>query len=156
MPTFTKVGTVCRAWQLGNGTTTLSDLPVRVKLPSPVQMAAIGGSVADNGQTVVLLKNGQVMVWGNGDYGQLGNGGGNALARIPFAVPGQPSVIASGGGTFYLVIAQDLYAIGENNDGQAGTGTSGSSVTQLTEVASGVKSVAATAPDAVSLGGAGG
>jgi alpha-tubulin suppressor-like RCC1 family protein len=141
------------AGQLGNGSNTASDVPVKVKLPSPVQEAAIGGSVASNGQTIVLLRNGHVMVWGNGAYGQLGNGGHDAVNPIPFAVPGRPSVIASGGGTLYLVIAHDLYAIGQNNGGQAGTGTFDSSVPKLTEIESGVKSVAATALDAVSLTG---
>jgi alpha-tubulin suppressor-like RCC1 family protein len=139
------------AGQLGDGSTTDTDVPVQVTLPSPVQMASIGGSVATNGQTMVLLESGQVMVWGNGAYGQLENGGGNALTPISFAVPGSPSVITSGGGTFYLVIANDLYAIGENKNGQAGTGTSEASVTELTKIQSGVNSVTATAVDGASL-----
>jgi alpha-tubulin suppressor-like RCC1 family protein len=114
-------------------------------------MASIGGSVSGNGRTIILLTNGKAMVWGNGAYGQWGNGGRTALTPIPFAVPGRPSVIASGGGTLYLVIAHDLYAIGENGKGQAGIGTPGPSVPALTKVQSGVKSVAATAMDAVSL-----
>jgi alpha-tubulin suppressor-like RCC1 family protein len=137
--------------QLGDGSTTDRDKPVMVKLPSRVQMAAIGGSLGTNGQTIVLLKNGQVMGWGNGAYGQLENGDDDALTAIPFAVPGEPSAIASGGGTVYLVIAHRLYTIGENNSGQAGTGTPNGSVTQLTEIQSGVDSVEATAFDAVSL-----
>jgi alpha-tubulin suppressor-like RCC1 family protein len=142
--------------QLGDGSTTFSDLPVEVKLPSTVQMAAIGGSVPNNGQTIVLLNNGQVMVWGNGAYGQLENGGLDARTPIPFAVPGSPSVISAGGDTFYLVIADDLYAIGGNNGGQVGTGTPSGAVTELREIQSGVDSVASTALDAVSLAGGGG
>ena len=127
--------------QLGDGSKADSDVPVEVKLPLQVQKAAIGGSVAGNGQTIVVLENGRAMVWGNGAYGQLGNGGGDALNPIPLALPGSPSVVASGGGTLYVVIANDLYAIGENNRGQAGTGTPDKAVTQLREIQLGVTSV---------------
>jgi alpha-tubulin suppressor-like RCC1 family protein len=82
------------------------------------------GPVPINGQTIVLLNNGQVMVLGNGAYGQLEKRPALTPAlrsRSPYPVHLQSS--RRRGDTFYLVIADDLYAIGGNNGGQVGTGT---------------------------------
>ena len=63
-----------KAGQLGDGRTgRQSDVPVRVRLPGPVRQVALGGSIWDNGQTLVLLDNYAVWAWGNDSAGQLGN-----------------------------------------------------------------------------------
>ncbi len=61
--------------QLGNGTVGQSaDLPVKVSLPGRVTQASLGGSLGNNGQTLVKLANGELFSWGCDKYGQLGNG----------------------------------------------------------------------------------
>jgi alpha-tubulin suppressor-like RCC1 family protein/sugar lactone lactonase YvrE len=67
---------LARAWganehgQLGNGTTTGSDVPVSVQgLPEEVTATAAGRD-----HSLALLKSGVVMAWGANESGQLGNG----------------------------------------------------------------------------------
>ena len=64
-----------RQGQLGDGRAGRpSDVPVRVHLPHPVRQVAQGGSLWDNGQTLVLLSNGTLRAWGDDRAYQLGNG----------------------------------------------------------------------------------
>ena len=63
-----------QAGQLGNGTTTNSDTPVRVDLPTKAEQVSLGGSSAENGQTVAILTDGSVWAWGQGGTGQIGDG----------------------------------------------------------------------------------
>ena len=61
--------------QLGTGTLRKrSDVPVTVPLPARVQQVTQGGSVPGNGQTLVLLTNGDLYAWGDDGQGQLGDG----------------------------------------------------------------------------------
>ncbi len=59
------------AGQLGNGTTTPSDTPVRVKLPTGTKVTAVAAGCSHN---LALTARGQVLAWGFGLLGQLGNG----------------------------------------------------------------------------------
>ena len=61
-----------RGRAVGNGSTTASDVPVRVALPGPVAQVAQGGSAAGNGQTIVMLTAGALYAWGSDSHGQLG------------------------------------------------------------------------------------
>ncbi len=63
------------AGQLGDGSTTNSALPDKVELPAPVIEVSQGGSGANNGQTIAVLRDGSVWAWGSNDRGQLGIGG---------------------------------------------------------------------------------
>ncbi len=60
------------AGQLGNGTTTPSDTPVRVKLPTGTKVTAVAAGCSHN---LALTAKGHVLAWGFGLLGQLGNGG---------------------------------------------------------------------------------
>ncbi len=55
--------------QLGNGTNTNSNLPVRVNGLSGVTAIACGSA-----HTIILKSNGKVLAWGRNEQGELGNG----------------------------------------------------------------------------------
>lgn len=59
--------------QLGNGESTSKYVPTLTSDLGDRAVAISGGS----DHTCALLENGSVVCWGNGDYGQLGNGGTN-------------------------------------------------------------------------------
>jgi alpha-tubulin suppressor-like RCC1 family protein len=64
-----RVSSLNSAGQLGNGTTTSSDLPVLVSNLSDAVEISTGLSHA-----CALLADGTVKCWGNGGYGQVGDG----------------------------------------------------------------------------------
>jgi alpha-tubulin suppressor-like RCC1 family protein len=114
------------AGQLGNGTTADSDLPVRVGLPAGVRKVFQGGSGPTNGQTIAILTNGSVWMWGNNTKGQLGNGS-TVSSDVPVRV-NMPSgvtfvTVNSGGYSSYAIASTgQLWAWGGNQNGQLGTG----------------------------------
>jgi alpha-tubulin suppressor-like RCC1 family protein len=110
--------------QLGNGTKTNSDVPVRVNLPGPVSQVSMGGSVYYNGQTVAILADGSVWAWGTDQYGQLGIGkvvpsAGPTLVDVPHGVT---FVQANSGGSAMYAIDKSgaTWAWGINNLHQLG------------------------------------
>jgi alpha-tubulin suppressor-like RCC1 family protein len=106
--------------ELGNGSTTSSDLPVPVSGLSGVTAVAAGG----NDFSAALLSDGHVMVWGDGENGELGNGH-YADSDVPVLVKGLSHVtaIAAGGESLLaLTSAGTAEAWGDNLDGQLGDG----------------------------------
>ena len=118
-----------QAGQLGDGTTSDSDVPVHVPLPKKVLQVFQGGSGAKNGQTIAILSDSSLWTWGNGTHGQLGNGSRTSSSNpIRIALPdgARPASVASGGYATYAIDASGkLWAWGRNDDGQLGTGQSG-------------------------------
>ena len=114
--------------QLGDGTTTNSPVPMRVRLPAAVDQVFQGGSHASNGQTLALLINGTIWAWGDGKWGQLGNGT-HLSSSLPVRVHTPRGVsftsVATGGYTSYAVSRADvLWSWGDNRFGQLGDGGS--------------------------------
>jgi hypothetical protein len=113
--------------QLGNGTTTDSDVPVHVPLPDTVAQVSMGGSAEDNGQTEALLSNGSLWSWGSDQFGQLGDGTVSpSSAPVQVDVPKGVSFVqmSSGGSTMYAIdSAGAAWSWGENNLGQLGVGS---------------------------------
>jgi alpha-tubulin suppressor-like RCC1 family protein len=56
---------------LGNGTTTNSAIPVRVKLPRGTKVTAVAAGCTHN---LALTATGHVLAWGFNGQGELGNG----------------------------------------------------------------------------------
>jgi alpha-tubulin suppressor-like RCC1 family protein len=119
------------AGQVGDGTTTNATQAVRVELPALSQVSE-GGSLPTNGQTIALAFDGHVYVWGNGQFGQMGNGStSNALQPQLLTEPSGVhfAQVNSGGATDYAVTRSgDLYAWGNNIDDTIGNGVTGKQV----------------------------
>jgi alpha-tubulin suppressor-like RCC1 family protein len=140
--------------QLGDGSTQKSAVPVQVSVPSssPIVQAAQGGSLFTNGQTLVRLANGAIYGWGDNAYHQLVPGGpGVQLTPRQISAPAGVSytTLASGGSTSYaLTTSHDLYAWGQNNEGQVGDGSTTDARTPV-QVSSSAWFISATAKNAV-------
>jgi alpha-tubulin suppressor-like RCC1 family protein len=136
--------------QLGNGSTANSDVPVQVQLPSKAAEVFAGGSETNNGQSIALLRNGQVWAWGNDAWGQLGNGETEPYSDVPVqstALPSQEwSYVATGGtSSFALDSAGNVYAWGGDSGGQLGDGTESTYVLDPEKVATGYSMISAVA-----------
>jgi alpha-tubulin suppressor-like RCC1 family protein len=143
------------AGQLGDGTTGASgasDAPVRVTLPGPVAQAAEGGSLASNGQTLVLLSDGSVYAWGNDAFYQLGDGKTASEDRPERILPPRGvtyKTLATGGNTSYAIsTAGNVYAWGNSLVGQVGDGLS-TPAKQPVLVQFGAATISATAANVV-------
>ncbi|BEP16380.1 hypothetical protein acdb102_46910 [Acidothermaceae bacterium B102] len=119
-------GNTVSAWgynsdgELGNGTTTHSDIPLPVSGLAGVTAVAGGGAGG-----YALTFDGSVWAWGYNQYGELGNGT-TTDSSVPVKIPGLSGVIAvAGGGYAGYALKSDgtVWAWGYNNHGQLGNGT---------------------------------
>jgi alpha-tubulin suppressor-like RCC1 family protein len=141
------------AGQLGDGhLNRSSEAPVRVHLPHPVAQVALGGSIWDNGQTLVILSDGSLYSWGNDRAGQLGNRrSGRAVSPVRFSAPAGVTYarLATGAATSYAISTTgDVYAWGVSHVGQAGDGLMTTAVAPVL-IATGAMSISSTANNAV-------
>ncbi|MFZ0665803.1 MAG: hypothetical protein WAM97_08600 [Acidimicrobiales bacterium] len=141
--------------QLGNGTESNSNVPVAVSLPSPAAQIYAGGSTRNNGQTIALLKNGEVLAWGNNKWGQLGNDS-NTNSDVPVEVKfvGNPvitTVATEGATSFALDSSGNLYAWGDNSKGEYGDGSSGGNSLVPKIVGTGYTTISAVADKLVAV-----
>jgi alpha-tubulin suppressor-like RCC1 family protein len=125
-----------RAGQLGDGMPGHAcDVPVRVHLRHAVAQVAQGGSIWDNGQTLVKLTDGSLWSWGNDRAGQLGNGKlGMSPVPARFHAPAGVTYqrLATGSATSYGVSTTgQVYAWGASYEGQLGDGHLTSALTPV-------------------------
>lgn len=137
------------AGQLGNGSTADSDLPVRVRLPAGVRDVCQGGSGPTNGQTIAILTNGPVWMWGNNNKGQLGDGS-TVSSDVPVRVDVPSEVtfvkVNSGGYASYAIDSSGrLWSWGGNQNGQLGVGNGTSIETHPVDVGVHLTQVSSTA-----------
>lgn len=106
--------------QLGNGTTTKSDVPVEVSELSEVVAISAG-----EGFSLALLKSGAVKAWGENNLGQLGDGA-TTNSHVPVAVSelsGVTKLAAGKNFSLALLSGGTVKAWGYNEWGQLGDGT---------------------------------
>ena len=110
--------------QLGDGTNTGSNVPVRVSTRTGLTGVT---SLAGGGEhSLALAEGGTVWAWGNNDRGQLGIGT-TTPSSLPAPVPALTHVTAiAAGGAHSLALKNDgtVWAWGGNESGQLGDGTS--------------------------------
>jgi alpha-tubulin suppressor-like RCC1 family protein len=107
--------------ELGNGTTTQYYTPVAVTgLTSGVTAIAVGY------RHCLAVQNGALYAWGANNLGQLGDNDAEFNATTPVSVSGLSSgvtAIAAGENHSLAVQNGNVYAWGDNSDGQIGDGT---------------------------------
>jgi alpha-tubulin suppressor-like RCC1 family protein len=139
--------------QLGDGHTPhSSSIPVLVHLPAPVTQVAQGGSLWNNGQTLVMLADGSLWAWGDNWAGQLGKGK-RRMQPSPVRIHPPAGVtyrsLATGSATSYAVSTTGkVYAWGVSHVGQVGDGRTRNAIRPVL-VASGATSISSTANNAV-------
>ncbi len=115
--------------QLGNGTTTNSNIPVAVPMPTNVLFAAID---AGTNHTCALTTTGTAYCWGYNYYGVIGDGTTtNRTTPVAVTMPNGVSftaVVTNIGFsnweyTCALTATQTAYCWGNNGKGQLGNGT---------------------------------
>ena len=118
--------------QLGNGTTTGSSTPVDVTgITDAVDLSAHGYY-----HTCAVLSTGEVMCWGENEYGGLGNGT-TTDSSTPVIVSGITDARAVECGYYHTCVLLDVDAgggvkcWGYNGDGQLGNGLTSDSLTPV-------------------------
>ena len=110
--------------QLGNGTTTTTDVPVLVSLPAGVTAIAIA---AAQDHTLAITSTGAVYAWGDNSNGQLGDGTTtNRAAPVLVGLPAGVRAVSVAGGQWHSVAATStgkVYSWGDNSVGEVGDGT---------------------------------
>ena len=117
--------------QLGDGTTTSSDIPICISdiSTSPLNKVKIKEISAGGEHTVAIDEEGKVYAWGSNGYGQLGDGT-NDYSNIPICISDIWTNLIniqkiSAGGEHTVALDKDgkVYVWGSNWTGQLGDGT---------------------------------
>jgi alpha-tubulin suppressor-like RCC1 family protein len=135
--------------ELGNGSSTDSDLPVRVSLPAGTKAIAVAGG-SEHG--LALTSTGAVYGWGYNSDGQLGDAStGNSSAPVSVSLPAGTTVTAIATGSLHSLALTSTGAVlawGFNAQGELGDG-----IRKNSDVPVKVKLPAGTKVTAVAAGG---
>ena len=139
--------------ELGDGNTTNSDVPVKVKLPAGRKVTAIaaggylegvGADTAGPGHSLALTSTGAVLAWGYNADGELGDGNTtNSDVPVKVKLPAGRKVTAIAAGELHSLAVTSTGAVlawGGNNFGQLGDGSyEGSNVPVRVKLAQAVR-----------------
>jgi alpha-tubulin suppressor-like RCC1 family protein len=118
--------------ELGNGTTTDSDTPVRVQLPTGTEATAIS---AGQHFSLARTSKGHALAWGLNISGQLGNGtttNSSVPVRVQLPTGSKVHILSAGFNfAFVSVSGGGVFVWGANNLGQFGDGTTTGSDTPV-------------------------
>jgi alpha-tubulin suppressor-like RCC1 family protein len=131
--------------QLGDGSTTSSNVPVLVTQSGVIAGKTITALSAGIGHSLALCSDGTLATWGRNVEGQLGDGS-NISSNVPVLVTqsgvlaGKSVVAIAAAGHFDLALCSDgtLAAWGRNSDGQLGVGSTADSNVPIAVNQSGV------------------
>ena len=152
-------GGTLRAWgdnvtgQLGNGTETSSDTPVKVKLPSGTKITSVR---AGCDHSVALTTKGRVLAWGLNNHGQLGDGSTtdtDTPVRVKFAA-GTKITSVRAGCFFSMALTTKGHVLtwGDGAQGQLGDGSNSNTDTPVrVKLPAGTKAKSISAGDAHAL-----
>ena len=108
--------------ELGNGTNTDSAVVVKANLPAGTKVTAVAASE----HNLALTSTGALIAWGEGQFGELGNGGtGSSSAPVNVSLPTGTKVTAVAVGAWHslaLTSTGRVLAWGFNKDGELGDG----------------------------------
>ncbi|RFU39809.1 cell wall anchor protein [Actinomadura logoneensis] len=112
--------------QLGNNSTTSTNVPVRVLLPEGARVTSLGDGSGHGWFSLALESDGQMLAWGDNSYGQLGNGT-TTRSTVPIRVQLPPGTIVSaiaGGDDHTVALTSEgrVLTWGYNRYGQLGDG----------------------------------
>jgi alpha-tubulin suppressor-like RCC1 family protein len=116
--------------QIGSGTlNSIYNTPILVALPADSTAIAVG-----TGHSCALQSTGNIMCWGNGVSGQLGNGStASSIVPVSLTVPGGVKAITAGGShTCAIKTNDEVVCWGNNAQGQLGDGTNTNATAPVT------------------------
>jgi alpha-tubulin suppressor-like RCC1 family protein len=139
--------------ELGDGRTTGSATPVRVKLPRGTKITAIRAGCT---HSLALTSKGQVLAWGYNFGGELGNGStANSDVPVRVRLPRHVKVTAVSAGQYFSLARTakgQVLAWGDNDSGELGNGSTASSdVPVRVALPAGVRATAVSAEEETSL-----
>jgi alpha-tubulin suppressor-like RCC1 family protein len=139
--------------QLGNGTTTNSDIPVKARGITNAKQIYAGGDAFINGQMMVEEAHHTVVGYGDGVDGQLCNGTfSSSDTPTPVKVPKgvKFDAVATGGRfSMFLDSTGGVWTCGFDNHGELGNGTVGVKTDLPGHVDSGADMISTTGPHAL-------
>ena len=116
--------------QLGNGGTTSSPTPVGVNMGGVLRGKKVVAVVAGGQHSLALCSDGTLAAWGDGSYGQIGDGGelvrtSPVLVNSSGALAGKRVISISAGASHSAALCSDgtLVCWGGNLNGELGNGT---------------------------------
>ena len=135
--------------QLGNGTTTNSNVPVAVTTTgTPLAGRTVVSLAAGGSHTLALCSDGTLAAWGSNNYGQLGNGT-TTNSNVPVAVSttgtalaGKTIIAIAAGTSHSMALCSDgtVASWGYNSSGQLGNNSTVNSNVAVAVVTTGVLS----------------